>query len=239
MSSLASTPAARRLIWFAALLLLAAAVAGCASNRELRRHDFSGTTMAVIAAMAPRPVVLTGYDEAWVDLRNPVRSAARVGTALAKAHEAEAAQRRLDSAFVHIDVAARMAARSLARSAPYLGYTHVADPAEADYVMDVRLHRYGILADSWDSSASFFVDGELLIVDNDRKRLVWKQKIHERELITGSIFGLGMTAGNVLTARALANLSTEEMIVGLEHMADHTADAISRKLQNDYLKARE
>lgn len=194
--------------------------------------------MAAIAAVAPRPVVLTGYDEAWVDLRNPVRSAARVGTALAKAHEAEAAQRRLDSAFVHIDVATRMAARSLARSAPYLGYTHVGTPAEADYVLDVRLHRYGILADSWDSSASFFVDGELLIVDNDRKRLVWKQKVHERELITGSIFGLGMTAGNVLTARALANLSTEEMIVGLEHMADYTADMISHKLQNDYLKAR-
>lgn len=211
---------------------------GCNSYNKLKRYDFNQQTMAVLAAYPPRPMVFTGYGEAWAGWHHPVRAAMRVGTAIAKYKEVEEAQQRLDSAFQYVDVAERLAGRALVRNAQYLGYEPVNDPQTSDFIMDVRIREYGILADSWDSSASFIVEGELQIFDNRTKKLIWRQKIDERELITGTLFGLGVTAGNVLTARALSRLTTEQMTVGLEAVAEHAAEQISRKLQHDYFKSR-
>ena len=227
---------------FAALSLVLFAlplVTGCGPSHRLSEYDFSDRSVAVIAAIPPGPRVASGpWGEAFVDLRDPIGSAIRVGTAAKKHGEARRAQLRLDSASAKVDVAAILARRALAGSAPTLALRPVDDPTTSDFVLDIRVYNYGLVADSYEGATYFAVEADVVLLDGATRATIWKDKLSEREVLTNTLFGLPPAAGNVVTARALARLSVEEMERGLVRLAEFAADRVTRTLRADFLESR-
>lgn len=227
----------------AALLLAFAALpvlSGCGPSNRLRSYDFADRSVAVIAAIPPGPRVTSGpWSEAFVDLRDPIGSAVRVGTAAKKWEEARKAQVRLDSASARVDVADIIARRALSGSAPTLGLRPINDPTASDFVLDIRVYQYGLVADSYDGATYFAVEADVVLLDGVTREPIWKDEVREREVLTNTLFGLPPAAGNVVTARALARLSVEEMARGLARLAEFAADRVTRTLREDFLESRE
>jgi hypothetical protein len=223
----------------AASLLALLMLAGCGPSHRLGQYDFAERSVAVVAAIPPGPRVASGpWSEAFVDLRDPIGSAVRVGTATAKWEEARKAQVRLDSAAARVDVAEIIARRALAGSASTLGLRPVNDPNAADFVLDIRVYEYGLVADSYDGATFFAVEADVVLLDGATRETVWKDEVREREVVTNTLFGLPPAAGNVVTARALARLSTEEMARGLGRLAGFAADRVTRELREDFFDSR-
>ena len=226
-----------------ALVLLAAALApvlaGCGPSHRLRDYDFDGRSVAVIAAIPPAPRVMSDlWSDAFIDPYDPFGSAVRVGSAAAKWEQARKAQARLDSAVARVDVAEIVARRALAGAAPTLGLRPVDRPDEADFVLDIRVYDYGLVADSYDGATYFAMEADVVLFDGRTRETVWKERLREREVLTNVLFGLPAAAGNVVTARALALLSADEMEVGLVRLAEFAADRVTRELQEDFLRSR-
>jgi hypothetical protein len=225
-----------------ALLLaavLAAAALGCSGTNRLREVDLRGRTVAVVAAIPPHPRVQAGDPaEAAVDPYDPVGSAIRIGTAAAKYHEARRAQARLDSAVALVDVADRIARRVLLDGAEHVGFDPVSRPTDADFLLDLRIYDYSLVADSFEGATFFALEGDVLLLDPDDGRTLWARSVREREVLDAALFGLPPAAGNVVTARALSQLTEEEMAAGLERLADYVAGRIVDRLRADYLDSR-
>jgi hypothetical protein len=234
-------PLARRRarVLLPAALLAAAVLAGCSGTNRLREVDLRGRAVAVVAAIPPHPRVQAGDPaEAAVDPYDPVGSAIRVGTAAAKYHEARRAQARLDSAVARVDVADRIARRVLLDSAEQVGFDPVPSPDEADFLLDLRIHDYSLVADSFEGATFFALEGDVLLIDPYSGRTLWERSVREREVLDAALFGLPAAAGNVVTARALAQLTEAQMEAGLERLADYVAGRIVDRLRADYLYSR-
>lgn len=221
------------------ILLMVLILAGCGGTNRLQEYTFDDATVAVIANIPPRPVVFTdGLFDARVHPDDPIGSIFRAGTAIAKNKEAREAQARMDSALADIDVADRVARRALSGSTQTLGYRPVDRPANADYILDIRIADYGLVADSWEAEVRFEVEAEMLLVDGHTRKPIWKKRIREAEPVSQAALGLGTTFGNVYTAQALSELTAEEMAAALEHLADYTADHLIAALRHDFYASR-
>ncbi len=221
------------------LLLASLLVTGCRSTNHLQQHDFDGTRMAVVAAIPPHPTVFSDlFFDARVNPDDPLGSVFRAGTAIAKQGQVRAAQARMDSALMHVDIAERIAEDALLGGARYLGYRPENDLDRADYILDLRVENYGLVADSWDAVVHFEVDAELVLVDHHTRQVIWKKHLRSTEPLSAAPLGLGTTFGNVFTASALADLSVEEMVEALEHLSDYTADRFVAVLRHDFYESR-
>ncbi len=208
---------------------------GCGSTNRLHEVDFEDARVAVVANIPPWPVVFTDVlYEARIDPDDLVGSIFRAGTAIAKQAEARQAQARMDSALAYVDVADRVARQALRRSAPTLGYRPTNHPEDADFILDLHIANYGLVADSWEATVHFEVDAEMLLVDRRTRRVIWKKHLREVEPVSHAGLGQGATFGNVFTTAALSALSVEEMVVALEHLADFTAARLTATLRHDY-----
>jgi hypothetical protein len=215
------------------------ALAGCGSAHRLRTVDFADTRVAVVANIPPRPLIFTDVlADARVDPDDPLGSIFRAGSAPVKHAEAQEAQVRMDSALAHVDVAERTALAALRRSAPTLGYQPVNDPDEADFILDIHIISYGLVADSWGATVHFEVDAEMRLIDRRTHKSLWKKQVREVEPVSQAGTGLGTTLGNAYTALALSKLSIDEMIVALENLADFTAARLAAALRHDYYALR-
>lgn len=227
----------RRFVGFLALVALGVAASACGGTSRLHEYAFAERRVAVVAAIPPRPLVFTdGFFDARLDPRDPVGTAFRVGSAFAKHNEARKAQARMDSALAAVDVAERVARQTLVQGARHLGYRPVDHPREADFVIDVRVFDYGLVASSWEAATYFEIDAEVLMVEAATRRVIWRERVREHEPVSAAFFGLGRTLGNVYTAATLSALSTEEMAQALEHLADYTADRLTAELRRDYYR---
>jgi hypothetical protein len=220
--------------------LAAGPLAGCSSSNRLREVDLTGRSVAMLAAIPPHPRVQAGGPgEAAINPYDPVGTAIRVGTAAAKYREAREAQARLDSAVTQVDVADRIARRVLAHSADALGFRPVARPAEADFHLDLQVVDYALVADSYEGATYLAIEGRVRMMDARTGRRLWERRLREREVLDGSLFGMPAAVGNVVTARALARLTEEELARGLQQLADLAADRIVLRLREDYLRTRD
>jgi hypothetical protein len=214
------------------------AAAGCGSSHHLKKYDFAGGSAAVIAAIPPAPTVFSDLGLGYLDLDRPLEAFLRVGTAVVKEGEVQVAQKRLDEALARVDVAERLAEQTLLRGARHLRYHPINDPDQADYLIDLRVADYGLVADSWESTVFFMIDAEVVLIDNATGRVIWDQRVREREPASRRLIGLGPTAGNVITAATLSKLSSEEMVEAFERLADYSADHLVASLRHDYFKSR-
>ncbi|MFN3596962.1 MAG: hypothetical protein ACK41D_06800 [Rubricoccaceae bacterium] len=221
------------------VLVLLVAASGCAPSHRLRDVSLEDRRVAVAAAVPPHPRVQAGSpEEAAVNPFDPVGSAIRVGTAASKYREARRAQARLDSAVARVDVSDRIARQVLVRSASALRFQPGDRPSTSDYVIDLRVYDYSLVASSFEGATYFVLLGDVYLLDARTGRRLWHTRLREREILDASLFRLPATAGNVITARALAGLSEADLSVGLQRLADFTAQRIVERFQRDYLRSR-
>lgn len=212
-----------------AVLLLPVLFAACRGTGRLEEYDFRNRTIAVRTSLPPQPSVLTGpWFLHWDD--DPVRAVLQAGTQIAKEIEASDVRARLDSAAMAVDVAGRVADRALSRSAFYLRAEPVDNGGEADFHVDILVHKYGIDAEDWHAAAHYYVEAQLFLIDARDGTQIWDTKVKTRDRMAPMIFGPGAVR-NVVTARALAAQSVEEIAQSLERLADYSADRITERLR--------
>ncbi len=228
-----------RPFFFVFLGLIAFVAFGCSSSNRLHEVELNGKGVAVVAAIPPHPRVQGGHPgEGAIDPYDPVGSAIRVGTAAAKYREAREAQARLDSVVARIDIGDQIARKVLLDSAELLRFLPVDHPDDADYIIDLRIFDYSLVADSFEGATFFVLEGEVILLDPIRALELWRRKIEEREVLSGSLFGMPAAAGNVITAQALSRLSEEDMRRGLDNLADYVASKVVERLRDDYYQSR-
>ncbi len=209
--------------------------AGCAGTNHLAEYDFEGRTVAVTAAIPPLPGVFTDPTVINpVDLEKPAETFLRIGTAAAREAAARRAEARMDSALARIDVAERLARRTLLKGAQYLGYRPVNEIDRADFLLDIRVKEYGLTAHSWDAAVTFVLDAEVRLLDRHARRVIWKKRIRQTDPVTGAVIGFGPTVGGIFTAAALASLTVDEMERAFRHLADYAAERLADALREDY-----
>ena len=221
-------------------LTLFASIAACQSTGRLDEYDFAQKTIAAVYDFPPYPEVLTGpYFPGHP--KDPIHALMRVGSAIAKEVAASGAREKLDSASVMVDIAGRTTERASQRVARFLRADLVADEASADFVFEVRIRDYGIDATTWNAAAHVFVDAEVLLLDGVDGSEIWESRVQEREAIAPHIFGPrpARTLRDIVTAAALANMSTEDMARALEHLADFAADRVSERLRDSLEEVRD
>ena len=231
-----------RLPPLAALVVLAVA-SGCGTSNRLDEVSLDGRRVAVTAAIPPAPRVQAGSPlESGIDPYDPIGTAVRVGTSLEKRRQARRAQARLDSVVATVDVADRVARQTLAGAARVLQFAPGDRPETSDYVLDLRIADYALVADSFEGAVYFVLLGEVRLLDARTGALMWDAELAEREVLDrstfGSIFGLPASYGNVVTGRAIAQLGSDDMAVGLGRLADLTAERIVSRLARDYRRSR-
>ena len=150
----------------AALLGAVLLASGCGPSNRLREVSLDGRRVAVTAAIPPAPRVQAGSPlEAGVNVYDPLGTAVRVGTAAQKYRQARRAQVRLDSVVARVDLSDRIARRVLAGSAGALGFAPAARPSAADFVLDLRVQDYALIADSFEGATFFVLLGEIRLLD--------------------------------------------------------------------------
>lgn len=225
---------------FPALVALLIFASGCGPSNRLREVSLNGQRVAVTAAIPPHPRVQAGSAaESGINPFDPIGSIIRVGTAAEKRRNARHAQARLDSVVARVDIADRIARQVLVRSADALRFIPASRPSEADMLLDLRIVDYALVADSFEGDTYFILLGEMLLMDPNTGEEFWRTGIEEREVLDASWFGLGAAVGNVITGRALANLSAAEMETGLMRLSDIAAGYISDRLRRDYARSRD
>src|SRR3954452_4995174 len=153
----------------AATLLLIST--GCGPRHHLAEYQFSEKSLALSFIEPPAPELLTGLYGLRVS-QNPVTMAARVAGGVAKEIEARRASARLDSAAARVDIPARLAQRTLERTALYLGAKPVQSVNDADFVIEINMRRFGIDARST-HAAYLYTRAEAVLIDRRTGREIW------------------------------------------------------------------
>ena len=220
--------------------LVAVAASGCGTSHALHEVAVEDRPVAIAAAIPPAPRVQSGHPaEGGINPYDPIGSAVRVGTAIQKRRQARGAQARLDSVVARVDVADRIARQVLAQTAQTLRFAPAPQLDGAAYVLDLRIIDYALVADSFEGDTYFVLEGEILFLDGQTGREYWRMDLREREVLDGTVFGLPAALGNIVTGRALANLTPEQMATGLARLADDTARRIADRFEDDYRGSRE
>lgn len=227
----------------AVVLVLAALASGCSASNRLDEVALDGRRVAVTAAIPPAPRVQVGSPaESGINPYDPIGTAVRVTTSVQKQRQVRRAQARLDSVVANVDVADRIARQTLVRVARALEVALASRPEAADFVLDLRIADYALVADSFEGAVFFVLLGDVLLLDAASGAVLWDAELAEREILDrsrfGSVFGLPASVGNVVTGEALSDLSARDMAIGLDRLADFVAEQIAGRLTNDYLDSR-
>jgi hypothetical protein len=219
--------------------LLVALTTGCASAGHLAEYDFRDRSVAVVTIAPAHPDVFTQGD-LWLGDRSFAEAVVRVVAGIAREEEAQRARIRLDSAVAVVDVSKRMSARVLDQGARQLRARAVDSVPRSDFEIELRVRRYGIEAHNWDDQARFMIDADVLLLDGESGRVIWKANVDEDTRVSSSLLGWALPGalGGFVTADQLASLSVPEMTRALEGLADFCADRMIEKLRAGLEKAR-
>jgi hypothetical protein len=215
-----------------ALLLLCCM---CCSMNKLHGYAFREHTASALLAYPPPPEI---FADNWadVDFSNPVTTIIGIGTGIAKEVQIDKTRAKMDSAMQMVDIPEIVRVETLDRGANYLHYRSTEDIEDSDYLFDIEIEHYGIDAKSWTASVHFKLDAKITLFDNRMTKAVWRSCFKEEIPVSGEIFGLPGSAGNIITAVSLSRLKADQIALALENLAVQTADRIIHKLQEDFSK---
>jgi hypothetical protein len=163
----------------------------------------------------------------------------RVGSELAREASAYHVRPKLDAAARNVDVSGRMAGRTLDGASRHLRTAPAASPRGADYELEIRVRRYGIVARSWNANAYFTIDADLILLDGATGRRIWRTRVRQSDPVGPRILaGTDRTVSNTVTAIMLTMMSQSEIERALELLADYAADVMVDRLVRGLDRAR-
>src|SRR3954471_21769683 len=192
--------------------------AGCGGGHHLAEYPFSSRTLAVVYIAPPSPELLTGYYD-LTNSQNPVEAVVRAGADVARERQGRRASARLDSATARINIPAVLAQRTLERASRYLGTRPVKDEQQADYLMEVRMERFGINAKA-DEAAYLYTFAEAVLLDRRTGREIWNINIHARDRLTPYVQSSSRIPGSVITASTLGSVTVDDFQAALNQLID-------------------
>jgi hypothetical protein len=211
-------------------MIVIAASGACGGGHHLAEYPFASRTLAVVYIAPPAPELLTSY----YDLRssqNPVEAVVRAGADVAREREGRRANARLDSASARIDFPSVLAKRTVERASRYLGTRAVADENQADYLMEVRMERFGINAKA-DEAAYLFTFAEAVLIDRRTGREIWNSNVHGRERLTPYVESSSRIPGSVITAGTLGSVTVADFRSALNQLMDYSSTLITNELRS-------
>jgi hypothetical protein len=221
----------------AGAVALALAMASCATTNSLDPSEFWGARLSARMQTPPEPRMHVSY-ELTIDSRRPVYSALSVLTNLAKASQAEKADRAMRDALDRVNVPEIIFNESFAACANMLGASRVEAGDMADYALDLDITDWGVRADAPGSPVTLHMDLRAGLHRTIDGELVWQRNLTVDEPASPGMFGLGEVVGTMVTATALSDMSPDALADGFSEMARSTARGIARLLQRDLDRAR-
>ncbi|MDP9204788.1 MAG: hypothetical protein M3P12_04910 [Gemmatimonadota bacterium] len=213
-----------------AVITVIASLTGCGGGHHLAEYPFSSRTLAVVYIAPPAPELLTSH----YDLRNSqnaVEAVVRAGADVAREREGRRANARLDSATARINIPTVLAQRTLERASRYLGTRPIADEHAADYLMEVRMERFGINAKA-DEAAYLFTYAEAVLIDRRTGREIWNINVHGRDRLTPYVESSSRIPGSVITASTLGSVSVADFQGALNQLMDLSSNTITNELRS-------
>ncbi|HET9776070.1 MAG TPA: hypothetical protein VFP77_05855 [Gemmatimonadaceae bacterium] len=208
---------------------ISAGLVGCGGGHHLAEYPFSSRTLAVVYIAPPSPELLTSYYD-LTNSQNPLEAVVRAGADVAREREGRRANARLDSAADRIDIPAVLAQRTLARASRYLGTRPSTDENQADYLMEVRMERFGINAKA-DEAAYLFTFAEAVLIDRRTGREIWNVNVHGRDRLTPYVESTSRIPGSVITAGTLGSVSVADFQGALNQLMDYSSNLITDELR--------
>jgi hypothetical protein len=207
-----------------------AALASCGGGHHLAEYPFTSRTLAVVYIAPPAPELLTSYYD-LSSSQNPIEAVVRAGADVAREKEGRRANARLDSATARIDIPAVLAQRTLQRASRYLGTRPITDENAADYLMEVRMERFGINAKA-DEAAYLFTYAEAVLLDRKTGREIWNVNVHGRDRLTPYVQSTSPIPGSVITASTLGSVSVQDFQGALNQLMDYSSNLITDELRS-------
>ncbi|MEX2154902.1 MAG: hypothetical protein WD825_16285 [Gemmatimonadaceae bacterium] len=205
-----------------------ALVAGCGKH-YLNQYDFSDKTLALVYIEPPAPELLHGWYNLDVD-GNAIQTVVQAGAKVAKEVEARRASARLDSAAQRVDVASRLAQRTLERASRYLGTRMVVTPDGADYVLEIHMRSFGIDARS-NRATYLFTRAEAVLLDRKTGREIWSEDVRGTDRLTPYVVGTRSVPSAVFTAATLHTVTVADFQEALEQLTTYTSNLITNELR--------
>jgi hypothetical protein len=219
----------RRLPAIIATVAIAASLLSCGGGHHLAEYPFTSRTLAVVYIAPPAPVLLTSYYD-LTNSQNPLEAVVRAGADVAREKEGRRASARLDSATARIDIPTVLAQRTLQRASRYLGTRPITDENQADYLMEVRMERFGINAKA-DEAAYLFTYAEAVLLDRRTGREIWNINVHGRDRLTPYVQSTSPIPGSVITASTLGSVSVADFQGALNQLMDYSSNLITDELR--------
>lgn len=217
-----------------AAVVLSTAACGSKQRHRLAAYDFAGGSVAVVHFHAPTADLVTGrHSTSGNDALAAVVSA---GSRIAVEVEGRRARARLDSAATSLDLASRVAERTLERTSAYMGARPVADRAAADYLLEVDIRSLEL--DTRGDRATLQLRAEVVLLDSRSGRSIWSARVRSHGPLTPHVDGGGLVPTEAVTAGVLTTVTVEAFERNLERLADLAADWISREFRDALTAAR-
>jgi hypothetical protein len=227
-SSRPNSIAARSAVTLAVFSVLASV--GCGGGHHLAEYPFASRTLAVVYVAPPAPVLLTSYYD-LTNSQNALEAVVRAGADVAREREGRRASARLDTATSRIDIPAVLAQRTLQRASRYLGTRATTDENQADYLMEVRMDRFGINAKA-DEATYLFTYAEAVLIDRRTGREIWNINVHGRDRLTPYVQSNSRIPGSVIAAGTLGSVSVADFQGALNQLMDYSSNLITDELRS-------
>lgn len=211
------------------LIVVTASAVACGGGHHLAEYPFSTRTLAVVYIAPPAPVLLTNYYDVRTS-QNAIEAVVRAGADVVKEREGRRASARLDSATARVDIPGVLARKTLERASRYLGTRPIADEHQADYLMEVRMDRFGINAKA-DEAAYLFTYSEAVLLDRRTGREIWNMRVHGRDRLTPYVASSNGIPGTVITASTIGSVSVAEFQGALNQLMDLSSNVITNELR--------
>jgi len=208
---------------------ITASLAACGGGHHLAEYPFASRTLAVVYLAPPAPELLTSYYD-LTNSQNPLEAVVRGAADIAREREGRRAKARLDSAAARIDIPTVLAQRTLQRASRYLGTRPVTDENQADYLMEVRLERFGINAKA-DEATYLFTFAEAVLIDHRTGREIWNVNVHGRDRLTPYVEASSPIPGSVIAAGTLGSVRVADFQNALNELIDYSSTLITNELR--------
>jgi len=201
----------------------------CGGGHHLAEYPFASRTLAVVYVAPPAPVLLTSYYD-LTSSQNALEAVVRAGADVAREREGRRASARLDTATSRIDIPAVLAQRTLQRASRYLGTRPTTDENQADYLMEVRMDRFGINAKA-DEATYLFTYAEAVLIDRRTGREIWNINVHGRDRLTPYVQSASPIPGSVIAAGTLGSVTVADFQGALNQLMDYSSNLITDELR--------